>query len=67
MTARPDISVLVRWRLILGEAAESACRGAGGQLDGDGQAMDEAMEWLYGRESDGDDRQTMRRGGRKAP
>lgn len=37
---------LVRWRLLLGEAAD----GALGQLEGEAQAADAALEWLYGRD-----------------
>lgn len=37
----------VRWRLVLGKDAESMCRGV---LDGQGQAQDAALEYLYGRE-----------------
>jgi Mg-chelatase subunit ChlD len=40
---------LARWRLVLGEASEGAL---GGQLDGQGQAMDAALAWLYGREEE---------------
>ncbi len=40
---------LARWRLLLGESAEGALAGA---LDGTGQAMDAALEWLYGRDPD---------------
>lgn len=65
MTNPTDISPLMRWRLILGEAADPACRAAGQGLDANGQAMDEAMDWLYGREADEDGRQTKRRGGRE--
>ncbi len=36
----------VRWRLVLGKDAEGAC----GALDGEGQARDAALEFLYGRE-----------------
>ncbi len=65
MTAPAEITDFVRWRLILGEAAESACRGAGQPLSGDALAMDAAMEWLYGRDPEEGARQTMRRGGRE--
>ncbi len=37
---------LERWRLMLGEAAESACGGLGAQA----RAADAALEWLYGRD-----------------
>jgi hypothetical protein len=39
---------LQRWRLVLGESAEAALPG----LDGQAQAMDAALEWLYSREKD---------------
>jgi Mg-chelatase subunit ChlD len=41
---------LVRWRLILGEAARAALAGAGGDLCGDDLAYDAALAWLYDRE-----------------
>jgi Mg-chelatase subunit ChlD len=37
---------LERWRLMLGEAADSACGGLGA----DAMAADAALEWLYGRD-----------------
>ena len=37
---------LERWRLMLGEAAESSCGGLGA----DALAADAALEWLYGRD-----------------
>src|SRR5262249_34992779 len=61
-----SISELTRWRLILGDAAESACDGAGCRLDARGQAMDAALEWLYGRDPKPVERHVMRRGGREA-
>lgn len=39
---------LMRWRLLLGEAAESSLGG----LSGDARAADAALEWLYGRDPD---------------
>ena len=39
---------LERWRLMLGEAAESAC----GSLSEQAAAADAALEWLYGRDTD---------------
>ena len=39
---------LTRWRLLLGEAAESSCGG----LAGDAAAADAALNWLYGRDED---------------
>lgn len=43
---------LERWRLILGRAAEEST----GACSGDVLAMDDALEWLYGREGDGSER-----------
>lgn len=37
----------IRWRLVLGKDADSACSGV---LDGEGMARDTALEYLYGRE-----------------
>lgn len=39
-------STLERWRLLLGDAAESAC----GSLGADAMAADAALDWLYGRD-----------------
>ena len=39
---------LQRWRLLLGDPAESACGG----LSAEAQAADAALDWLYGRDSD---------------
>ncbi|WP_137937954.1 VWA domain-containing protein [Chitinivorax sp. B] len=39
---------LTRWRLLLGEAAQ----GCLGDLPGEAQAADAALEWLYGRDPD---------------
>jgi uncharacterized protein with von Willebrand factor type A (vWA) domain len=64
MTA-PDAS-LQRWRLILGEAADAVCCGAGRMLDGDALAMDAALAWLYGQDPDQDARDIRRQGGREA-
>ena len=66
MKVAPKVSHINRWRLVLGEAAEAACRGAGGGLDADALAMDAAMEWLYGRDPDLADRGVKRSGGREA-
>ena len=41
-------SQLERWRLMLGEAAESSC----GSLSEQAMAADAALEWLYGRDAD---------------
>jgi len=45
-----DVPPLVRWRLVLGESAEGGL-GAGG-LNGEQQAADAALSWLYDREGD---------------
>ncbi len=50
---------LERWRLILGEPAEPHCGG----LEGAGAGRDAALDWLYGREADRENR-GVRRGGR---
>lgn len=60
------ISELTRWRLILGDAAEPACQGAGCRLGVREQAMDAALEWLYGHDPELAERHVMRRGGRQA-
>jgi uncharacterized protein with von Willebrand factor type A (vWA) domain len=49
---------LERWRLILGAAASASC----GQLGATGHAQDRALDWLYQRDDDLDDR-GIRRGG----
>lgn len=48
---------VMRWRLLLGEAAEPAL----GSLSGEALAADAALEWLYGRDPD-----RVRRGERSA-
>ena len=53
----------VRWRLILGEDAEEASGGLGGQ-DAD---RDQALEYLYGREGEGRNRRTGNVGGKNGP
>ena len=51
---------LERWRLLLGEAAESDC----GSLTGELAGMDRALSWLYGRDPDlGEREQYERQGG----
>ena len=46
----PDLLPLERWRLLLGQASEGALSAGGGAaaLSADTQAMDQALEWLYG-------------------
>ncbi len=51
---------LMRWRLVLGEAAEGSLPG---QLDGPGAGMDAALAWLYGREGDLAERDVRERQG----
>lgn len=63
MSTPPALSHVNRWRLVLGEAADTACRSAGGELDADALAMDAAMQWLYGRDPDFADRGIKGRGG----
>ncbi|WP_439617875.1 VWA domain-containing protein [Shinella sp.] len=60
----PALDSLTRWRLVLGEAADGACRSAGGALAGETLAMDAALDWLYGREEEDGTRNIARQGGR---
>lgn len=60
-----SLDAATRWRLILGEAAESACAGAGCRLGGRAAAMDRALDWLYGRDAGGEERGVRRQGGRE--
>lgn len=60
----PALDALTRWRLVLGEAADGACRAAGGALAGETLAMDAALDWLYGREEEDGTRNIARQGGR---
>ena len=60
----PALDALTRWRLVLGEAADGACRSAGGVLAGETLAMDAALDWLYGREEEDGTRNIARQGGR---
>lgn len=55
------LSVLQRWRLVLGESSE----GALGAANGSAGAMDAALSWLYGRDDgEGSDKDVVdRRGG----
>lgn len=57
MTSLPP---LARWRLVLGEAADPSL----GSPSGDAQAMDAALEWLYGRDPDAAERDVRGGGGR---
>lgn len=61
---RPALDALTRWRLVLGEAADGACRSAGCSLSGEAIAMDAALDWLYGREEEDGTRNIARQGGR---
>lgn len=60
-----SLDPVTRWRLILGEAADSACAGAGCALSGEAAAMDQALDWLYGRDAEGAARGERRQGGRE--
>jgi Mg-chelatase subunit ChlD len=66
MTGPLHVDDLTRWRLILGEAADGACRASGCTLSGEALAMDAAMDWLYGRDDDDGARNISRQGGRGA-
>lgn len=46
----PSLSTAERWRLLLGEAAQSSLQGGLPEEAGVGQAMDRTLAWLYGRE-----------------
>lgn len=58
----PHLDARARWRLVLGEAAEPYCSGA---LGAQGEAIDAALEWLYGRDPERA-RRGERRGGSQA-
>lgn len=60
-----ELSAVERWRLLLGEAADTSL-GNGGGLGGDAQAMDRALAWLYGRDDAGDSDRLDRHGGSAA-
>ncbi|MDQ0468545.1 VWA domain-containing protein [Labrys wisconsinensis] len=66
MTAPLPLDDLTRWRLILGEAADGACRSGGCTLSGGALAMDAALDWLYGRDDEDGARNISRQGGRGA-
>jgi len=66
MTGPLPVDDLTRWRLILGEAADGACRSSGCTLSGEALAMDAAMDWLYGRDDEDGARNISRQGGRGA-
>lgn len=46
----PSLSTAERWRLLLGEAAQSSLQGGLLEEAGVGLAMDRTLAWLYGRE-----------------
>ncbi len=50
-----ELTGLERWRLLLGKASDSALGGAG-ELGETAAAMDQSLEWLYGRENESDGR-----------
>ena len=55
---------LVRWRLVLGSSADASLKAP---LDAEDLACDAAMQWLYDRESEKEDRDILeRRGGHEA-
>lgn len=55
MSAELSAAQIERWRLILGPAAEGAC----GEASAATIEMDEALEWLYGRDPELDAREVM--------
>lgn len=65
MTVPDGLDELTRWRLVLGEAADGACRAAGGSLSANAIAMDAALDWLYGRDGEDGARNISRQGGRE--
>lgn len=64
MSVPTVLDALTRWRLILGEASDGACRAAGCTLSSDAIAMDAALDWLYGRDDEDGARNISRQGGR---
>jgi Mg-chelatase subunit ChlD len=64
MSVPTALDPLTRWRLILGEASDGACRAAGCTLSADAIAMDAALDWLYGRGDEDGSRNISRQGGR---
>ncbi|AOF92295.1 VWA domain-containing protein [Sinorhizobium sp. RAC02] len=64
MSQVTGLDPLTRWRLILGEASDGACRSAGCALSADAIAMDAALDWLYGRDDEDGSRNISRQGGR---
>src|SRR5688572_2634164 len=62
MSAGHD-ETLQRWRLVLGEAAEGALPGLGGEA----ARMDAALDWLYSREKDLGERDIQGRQGGLGP
>jgi len=65
MTTPIHVDDLARWRLILGQSADGACRSAGFSLSGQELAMDAAIDWLYGRDDEDGARNIRRHGGRE--
>lgn len=64
MSGAEPLDALTRWRLVLGNAADSACAAAGGRLSAQAAAMDRALDWLYGRDDEDGGRNIRRQGGR---
>ncbi len=58
---KPASDPIVRWRLVLGEAAQLGLGGPG--LDADGIAADAALAWLYDRDQELAQRDVRRQGG----
>lgn len=63
MTDQIDVAPLDRWRLVLGEAAEGTLGGCSGEV----QSMDEALQWLYGRDEGLAERDIYERHGGSGP
>lgn len=63
----PSLSTAERWRLLLGEAAQSSLQGGLPEESGVGLAMDRTLAWLYGREDSAFGADTLdRHGGSEA-
>lgn len=63
----PSLSTAERWRLLLGEAAQSSLQGGLPEEAGVGLAMDRTLAWLYGREDSAFGADTLdRHGGSEA-
>ena len=58
---KPASDPIIRWRLVLGEAAQLGLGGPG--LDADAMAADAALAWLYDRDQELAQRDVRRQGG----